>query len=738
MNITKSNKNIPELNNQSKPFIIISSNYKLETLYNILVKNPSLINTKDNKNETLLSYSIKRKNIEISELILTSPILDISYQDIKGNSYLHLAVIKQLEKIIRLLIKKGININLQNNEGNTALHYAYNIGNIKYIAILVENKADLNIKNKNGLIPEEIETNSIMILDDLKNINNESNLNLDISIKTNNSNTININNTKNIENTILATDKSKINKTIKIDWENSDINTKTNKSKNNINYSLVNFSYSEDEENNNNNEHGNENKEEEDKIEKAKTENPKIDDEFFNLTSTLTYKDKLANIESINSHIVGNINDFKKDENINNIDDSVNIKKIKKNENRPINNSLINKLKNKSIYHSKSNKTDYEKSKRVYISEDSYFNEFKSYNEEYTANKKEDKINLEYNSQIVKKSKDLKEINRNNKDQINIIKNNNNEENTIFYQPEFNDNFSFSPFCSINEPKHKKLIIKNINKSNMNNNNLENHQLFYNSLKNIQINNNNKSANNSIPIDYNLNANNDNLNQQNPSLLNSKSIIDLYSSDMTAEDTFNKSKNLNRPQNSLYKFLSEIKLEKYYNLMNSNGFEDIQILINQGKSILAVTDSQLKEAGINIPGDRAKILIRLQEKAGNFCYQIPKNVYYTCTNLDNYINDININKLNDWLKALKIENYLENFIEGGYHSVELMLIQMESKNPITDDILKDELGINKIGHRARIINKLLEEGKRLNNKLKTSMLIVGNGQTEKICDCIIF
>ena len=735
MNITKSIKNKPDLNYQSKSFIIISSNYQLETLYNILVKNPSLINTKDHKNETLLSYAIRRKNIEISELILTSPILDISYQDINGNSYLHLAVIKQLENIIRLLIKKGININLQNNEGNTALHYAYNTGDIKYIAILVENKADLNIKNKNGLTPEEIEKNSILYLDYLNNHNNESNLNLDISIKTNNSNTINMNNKKYIENTILATDKSKINKTIKIDWENSDINTRSNKSKNYTKYSLVNFSYSEDEENKNNNEYDNDNdndNEAKDKIDKVKNENIKNED-IFNLTSTLTYKEKLANVESINSHIVGNINNFIKDENN---EDSVNIKKIKTNENRSINNSLINKIKNKNIYHSKSNRTDYEKNKKKEIYEDSYFHEFKSFNDEYSNNKKE------YNSKIYKKSKDLKDLNnidKNNDNQINIIKkNNNNEENTIFYQPEFDENFTFSPFGTINEPIHKKHIIKNINNNYKNNINLENQQLLYNSLKNIQINSNNKSTNNNNPINLNLNFNNDTTNQQNPSFLNSKSIRDLYSSDMTAEDTLNKSKNLNLSQNSLYKFLSEIKLEKYYNLMNSNGFEDIQILINQGKSILAINDSQLKETGIDKPGDRAKILIRLQEKAGNFCYQIPKNVYYTCNNLENYMNDINVNKLNDWLKALKIENYLENFIEAGYYSVELMLIQMESKNPITDNILKDEIGINKIGHRARIINKLLEEGKKLNNKLKTSMLIVGNGQTEKICDCILF
>jgi hypothetical protein len=191
------------------------------------------------------------------------------------------------------------------------------------------------------------------------------------------------------------------------------------------------------------------------------------------------------------------------------------------------------------------------------------------------------------------------------------------------------------------------------------------------------------------------------------------------------------------PRDQLYKFLSEIKMDKYYDIMNKSGFDDIQLLINQTKSITAISDKQLKEAGINLPGDRAKILLRLEEKAGNFIFPVPKEVYYICQN-DDIKSDRNINKLNDWLKALKIENYLECFIKNGYHSIELLLLQMESKNPLTDEILKNELGITKIGHRSRIINKLIEEGKSLNNKLKTTMLIVGNAMSEKICDCAIF
>ena len=730
------NENEQDLNLQSKS-ILISKDYEFEELYNLLIKNPQLINVKDQKNETFLSYALKRKNLEISELILTFSLLDLSYQDTKGNSYLHLAVINQYENVIKLLIKKGININLQNNEGNTALHYAYNNGDIKYIAILIENKADLNIKNNMGLTPEEIKIDSLSVSFDIYNNN------LNISNNTDNSCTINMNDKNNIEkynsnkNTLISTNKSKINETIKMEWENNEINNKNHNCESNIKYSLVNFSYSDD--NNDDNEEGENNNNEiinyidndndsDYKKDKAKTENMKKSD-IFNLTSTLTYQEKLENahnnnlhkVESQNENIVNNSQIDENDDDIVNI----NIKKLKTNENKHYNNYLINNSPNKKLSTFQSYKTEFEKYKKNVIGNNKYG--LKSFNHDNHENKQY----FDYITSISKEENNIKDIkdNGNNLDLYknkivnnNVInKNINNEDNTITYQPEYNDNFGFSPFGTIKESLN-----------NNKNKNLERQQLFNNKIKNIKI-NNNHSLNNNISNNFHLSLN-DNNEQTHPNYLHSKSNADIYSSVMTAEDTVNKSKNID----TLYHFLSEIKLEKYYNILNSNGFEDIQVLINQEKTTTAITDEQLKEAGINPPGDRAKILIRLQEKAGNFIFQIPKTVYYTCVNIENYMNDYNIEKLNDWLKALKIENYLENFIDAGYHSVELMLLQMESKNPITNDILKNELGIKKVGHRARIINKLLEEGKRYNNKLKTSTLIVGNGKTEKICDCIIF
>ena len=68
----------------------------------------------------------------------------------------------------------------------------------------------------------------------------------------------------------------------------------------------------------------------------------------------------------------------------------------------------------------------------------------------------------------------------------------------------------------------------------------------------------------------------------------------------------------------------------------------------------------MKEVGILPPGDRAKFLIHLEEKAGKYSFQIPKNVYYQLNNLENYMEDENIKIIYNWLKSIKVEIYLDN------------------------------------------------------------------------------
>jgi hypothetical protein len=189
----------------------------------------------------------------------------------------------------------------------------------------------------------------------------------------------------------------------------------------------------------------------------------------------------------------------------------------------------------------------------------------------------------------------------------------------------------------------------------------------------------------------------------------------------------------------LFEFLLQINMQKYYNNLNNNGFEYINMIIDDYKMGNYLTDKQLKMIGINIPGDRAKILIRFEEKANFFEFTIPKSVYYINNNLDQIWDDLNVFKLNGWLKNIRLEQYIRNFVLNGYYSLDLLLVQSISKNPITDEILKDDFGIDKLGHRARILNKLKEESKNFENKLRDSIVTFHTAENSKICsECYIF
>jgi hypothetical protein len=307
----------------------------------------------------------------------------------------------------------------------------------------------------------------------------------------------------------------------------------------------------------------------------------------------------------------------------------------------------------------------------------------------------------------------------------------NNFRDTLKPKIEIDDEFVFSSphIQNLNELTQKNTAVNtasNINSSITkvfeNNNNNKNSILTTQSIKNLMV------SNNPSPLPAISTKN-----------ISSRESINYNISQSINNNFNNNNKILYKPASSpLIVFLQKLKMEKYANNLINNGFDDIQLIIDQSKgNNLGISDDNLKEAGILLPGDRAKFLIKIQELAGNFAFPIPKGVYYTCNDLDNIDSDIYIRKLNNWLKNLKVENYLMNFVSNGYHSLELLLVQMESKNPLNDNLLI-ELGIEKIGYRTRIINKLKEEAKSLIIQLKKNLLIIDKKGNNDICDCKIF
>ena len=573
MNNSSINNTIQSLDISLKQvaFISIDSNLSVSALYKILEKNPRLVNMTDEKKETFLSYAIKRNNNPIINLILTSPLLDLNYQDKKGNTYLHISIIQQNIKLITLLLEKGISVNEKNNDGNTALHFAYYINNIEIIKLLLNYHINPNIINNQGLAAEEvIPTNDIDKIAGFEvDMNFDDNIYDELKFKSN---------------------------------ENNEIYD-LNKNKKNIDSSG---------------------------------------------SGETKYKSQIS-----------------------------------KNKNGTKREKAINKKKN---YKNKNNKD----SDNIEVQDDDIITlPFYCIGNSNRKISNIDRINYDSDKFIRKESENFPFYSE-------LIHSNNGNDNTPLKNGK-NDNLSS--------------IIEN---------------------KNISENNSNSNSNNNS---HNKNFEYEDKKKDN-TLIKNPSKSNILNSNNSINDNNNGINITNKP---LLEFLNQINMQKYYLHLKNNGLEYINIIIEDTKKGVYINDNQLKIIGINKPGDRAKILIRIQEKANLFEFTVPKSVYYNCTNLEKIKDDPNVNKLYEWLKNIRLEQYLKNFLANGYCSIDILFFQLLSNQPLTDEILKNELEINKLGHRTRIFNKLKEEFRSYENQLKGSVISLQAQENSKICsECIIY
>ena len=733
-----------------KTYINISDNLSVKSFYELIIKNRDIVNITDEKQQTFLSYAIKRKNDKIINLIIASPNLDLNFQDDYGNSYLHLAVFYNNFPLIGTLLIKGINLNIQNNNGDTALHLAYLVNNDDIINLLLNNDIDFNLKNKQGYIAEELKPNSenekILNFNNLDedNQNNET-IDIDWDIfnnvqisKINGKNIICLSDDGPVRRSFIE-NRKKINNSVE---ENNFNSTKSNSVKVSKNLQMgetntgafelsSNLTLGKNQDNkldysNNiieNNEPKNNNKKENEK-------NKLYSDEdclnFFRLESKeFNCKHKVSNADSLFNEIdtLENRNFFKNFEMVNS---SVNLSAIGVKydyEKSPLTN--IRKPNEKLLKGLNKQQGLYNNDNYPFDRKSSIYNEYKELLVKDNKGTKTNLPKIEEKGNIEEQNLSQALVNEKNYD----INNN-------------NDNNNVNGLLNSKETIEKDS--SNINISN-----------------NMGINNNFMRKFNINTLDLNDMTDNTPLDDINEELENKVIDQDIYINDKNEKSKLNKNKDIyikiassdneiwdkpaifndkiNKP---LLEFLIQINMKKYYNNLNSNGFGDINFIIEETKDGVAITDLQLKQTGVNKAGDRAKILIKIQEKANNFECSLPKAVYYIRNfnpDLDQIDNDINLNTLYNWLKKIKMENYFRNFILNGYFSLDLLLVQTFSKNPLNDNIL-EEIGIDKLGYRARILNKLKEESKSYYKKIKSSVLIINNNENLKLCggDCLIY
>ena len=689
MNVKRKNKyNRNQSHHTPNTSLIISSDLPPNKLYNILINNPNLINEKDFKGETFLSYSIKRDKLDVLKLLLTSPILDMSFKDKDGNTYLILATLYQRENMIIPLIQKGININIKNNDGNTALHLAYMLNNENIIKILIDNNIDINIINNKGEKANEVKekiTSPIFINSigskDFINFHKEKDKNDNFNTSINNNDKLNDQISKYKSDDIFNTE-------ISVNKFDDKLNNQMSKYKSDDNVNTE-ISINKIDETNYNTEISNNNFVNQISINKSKEEKDikdNNDDDNVNMGLSLVKPKKKINesLETTTHNSKNNNTQINFEENDSKIKDSINDDffdlsiELPKKENKDI---VVIEDTKKDDLKDNENYKEYNDDEMVNFSVDNF-------NKKSTFNKKGSisKSNFDYNYSDNDDNdyNDYNDYNENNN-------NDNNNNDDLNLSDDSNEKYdeNFNPLDNKEEDFFK---IKNDDEDDFPNK--IDKTIFIKKNTNIEISSKAKTERKKNTLSFNFNQ------------------------PIRASPIKNQEKNINK--NPLYIFLKKIELEKYYSNLINLGFDDINFLINEAKKgKMGITDENLKQSGIKLPGDRAKILIKIQEEAKNFKTKLPDDIYYICKDLKNYKKDVHIQKLNDWLNEIKLGEYLNNFIKAGYYNKELIILQMISKHPLTLDILEKEIGIVKLGHRKRILNKLNDEASEIKKKLSS-------------------
>lgn len=111
-----------------------------------------LIDIQDKNKQTPLFFAIKRKDKEITNLLLQAG-SNVNSRDIKNHTALHLAVYTRDVQSIKDILEYPININSRTSAGETPLHIACNLQLDDIVKVLLENNADINVGDENEFTP---------------------------------------------------------------------------------------------------------------------------------------------------------------------------------------------------------------------------------------------------------------------------------------------------------------------------------------------------------------------------------------------------------------------------------------------------------------------------------------------------------------------------------------------------------------------------------------------------------
>jgi ankyrin repeat protein len=107
-------------------------------------------NTIDPAGQTGLIIALREESLKAAEVLVSWPKIDVNLLNLKGESALMMAALKDQKELAEKLIKMGADVN---KTGWTPLHYAASNGHVALISLLLENSAYIDAESPNGTTP---------------------------------------------------------------------------------------------------------------------------------------------------------------------------------------------------------------------------------------------------------------------------------------------------------------------------------------------------------------------------------------------------------------------------------------------------------------------------------------------------------------------------------------------------------------------------------------------------------
>jgi hypothetical protein len=168
-----------------------------------------------------------------------------------------------------------------------------------------------------------------------------------------------------------------------------------------------------------------------------------------------------------------------------------------------------------------------------------------------------------------------------------------------------------------------------------------------------------------------------------------------------------------RGAKDLLTWLSTNRLEDLYRVLIDNGYDDLEMLQETMKSEVPLTKEMLRSIGVMKPGLAARLLglLELETNTTEVLDFGETDKLNCCGRPTIATSSYAYPSLLEWLERMNLGYLHEHFVSAGYDDFEHLIQLNKTTQRLTDEVLYRELGIKMIGHRHRILFRLMEDSR---------------------------